>query len=426
MYQGGSNPVGKHGTFLNEAQVPKISYDYQACLGEFGQVRESYQRLKTIHSFVSTYEEQLCDMKTYLPEGASQIDPKDLDTLRYAVRSNGESGFLFINNFQDHAKMHPKKDVSVTIEMGETSYVFHSLSLETDENCILPFHFDVEGIELTLASAQPITDLEINGRKTYIFMVPDGMHSYFVWEDGVNVNGSPCKEYMLDPQKEVQLFTITKGEKEVDILCLSRDFSNQMYVIKDQGLLFTSAAFMERDDAFYLEATEAVMQLKCYPKALCEEYKNAEKIEKTEALKDSVLGTYKITTEQVHVDTKIKEVGFYRYAISFDGLKEAFMGEHVKDVRMQIEYRGDIGHAFIDGRMIHDNFCNHDTWEIGLREFASELEQEPMTIYITPLKEGAKVNVESTMAARMEEVDETFAELRKVSMVPVYEVRLEK
>lgn len=96
MFQGGSNPVGKHGMFMNEGQVPRISYDYQAALGEFGQVRESYLRLKSIHYFVNCFGERLCGLKTALPEGASDIDPRDHKTLRFAVRTDGKRGFLFI------------------------------------------------------------------------------------------------------------------------------------------------------------------------------------------------------------------------------------------------------------------------------------------------------------------------------------------
>lgn len=59
MFQGGSNPLGKQGTFMNEGQVPKISYDYQAALGEFGQVRESYRRLKNIHYFAAAFQDKL-------------------------------------------------------------------------------------------------------------------------------------------------------------------------------------------------------------------------------------------------------------------------------------------------------------------------------------------------------------------------------
>ena len=33
-------------------------------------------------------------MKTVLPRDTDSMDPKDLDELRYAVRINGESGFV--------------------------------------------------------------------------------------------------------------------------------------------------------------------------------------------------------------------------------------------------------------------------------------------------------------------------------------------
>ena len=95
-----------------------------------------------------------------------------------------------------------------------------------------------------------------------------------------------------------------------------------------------------------------------------------------------------------------------------------------KDAILKIDYRGDIGHAFIDGKMISDNFCNNDTWEIGLKTFADKLAKYPLTIYITPLKEGVNVNVESAMAARIEEVAVKTGEIAKVKVVPVYEKAL--
>ena len=96
----------------------------------------------------------------------------------------------------------------------------------------------------------------------------------------------------------------------------------------------------------------------------------------------------------------------------------------LRDAILQLDYRGDIGHAFIDGKMIHDNFCNGAPWEIGLREFAGELSDKSLTIYITPLKKGAKVNAETAMAARTEEVEESIGELAGVRVMPVYEVYL--
>lgn len=40
-----------------------------------------------------------------------------------------------------------------------------------------------------------------------------------------------------------------------------------------------------------------------------------------------------------------------------------------------------------------------------MKGFETELENHEMTIYITPLRERVNVNVESAMAARMEEAD---------------------
>lgn len=91
---------------------------------------------------------------------------------------------------------------------------------------------------------------------------------------------------------------------------------------------------------------------------------------------------------------------------------------------LQIQYEGDIGQAFIDGEMIHDNFNNGAIWELGLKNFVDRLEKQPLTIYITPLKKGARVNAQSAMAARTEEVDETVASLNSAAVRPVYEVKL--
>ncbi|MEM3859312.1 MAG: beta-galactosidase, partial [Candidatus Micrarchaeaceae archaeon] len=100
MFHGGSNFKGHINVYLNEHAVPKISYDFQAPLGEFGQVRESYKHLKLLHYFLKDFGEELCEMKTILPEDADKIVPDDVKTLRYALRVKGNSGFLFINNYQ--------------------------------------------------------------------------------------------------------------------------------------------------------------------------------------------------------------------------------------------------------------------------------------------------------------------------------------
>ncbi len=391
VFQGGTNPKGKHGMYLNEGQVPKMSYDYQAALGEFGQVRESYQRLKTLHLFCKTFGEELCMMQTVLPKGGSEIQPADLDTLRYAVRTDGQKGFVFINNFQDHITCTDIENESIVLKVEDEDILFDGISLKAEENCILPFNMDLDGILLVKATAQPITYTEADGSRTYVFLKPEGMKVNFYFKDST---------YSCDENRNSELFTVSQGEKEIQILCITRKLANQMYVLSDGTLLFADGAVMEDENGVRLETTDACAKVITYPENRYKVQANPE------------------TKEIIPVVEKTAET---RYTIQ---IPKRFM-DGLKDARLKICYQGDIAGAYIDGDMITDNFCNGEVWEIGLRLFEKRLKTEPLTIVITPLKEGAKVNVESAMAARMENVSKVTASLDEVSICSVYELVLD-
>ena len=93
-----------------------------------------------------------------------------------------------------------------------------------------------------------------------------------------------------------------------------------------------------------------------------------------------------------------------------------------KQVLLRVNYVGDIGHAFINGQMISDNFANGAAWDIRLDCYADELTANPLTIYITPTKEHVTVDVSSAMAGRMEKASGLKAELLGAEILPVDEV----
>ena len=414
MFHGGSNPVGRHGTYMNEGQVPKISYDYQAALGEFGQVRESYRRLKSLHYFVSCFGERLCTLQTILPEGASSIKPFDAQTLRFAVRTDGKRGFLFINNYQDHVQMPDRERDKVTLHLKRESLTWH-FGIAAEENAILPFHFDMDGIDLVQAAAQPVLRTETEMGITYVFFVPDGMQGKFVFEEGTLTEKGNENTYICPDGMEVDLFTVEKGEVKLSVLVLSRRMANRMFLLKDGGLVFTDAALLENENGLRLETESAVNLISTYPENLLAGGKALKTQPEYEGL-----GSWMLETEEKNIQVKVEHIVNSRYTIS---LPKNFM-HSLKDARLQITYSGDIGHAFLGGKMINDNFSNGAVWEIGLKDFADNLQNESIVIYITPLKEGAKVNVESAMAARIEEVQTYVAELKSACVRPVYEIEL--
>ena len=410
MFQGGSNPVGKYGTFMNESQVPKISYDYQAALGEFGQIRESYRRLKSIHYFVNRFGERFCGLQTLLPQGASQIMPKDDKTLRYAVRTDGKCGFLFINNYQDHFNLPDRKDEEISLQLDNEKLTWH-LGIAADENAILPFHFDMDGIDLVQANAQIITKTE----ETYVFFVPDGMQGEFRFEAGARIAGTNTNIYKCAENLDAERFVVEKDTARCKVLVISRSLANEMFVLRNGRLVFTDEAVLEDGEGIRLESTKNTPLIRVYP---ADGFAGMEKACRVEGNCDEIFGTYQIQIPEKKVQASVKQVGPSRYTIQIP--EDALDG--MKDMRLQLEYTGDIGNAFINGRMIHDNFANGAVWEIGLKDFEKELKKDSITVYIVPLKEGVNVNVESSMAARSEEVKAYVAELKSVRIQPIYEI----
>ena len=115
MYHGGTNPEGMLHT-LNEVQtspgtanndLPVCTYDFQAPLGEFGQTYPQYYMLRPLHLFMHDFGETLAPMEASFPA------PQDLkrgqdDALRWAIRSQGDSGFVFINNYERFCQLKAK------------------------------------------------------------------------------------------------------------------------------------------------------------------------------------------------------------------------------------------------------------------------------------------------------------------------------
>ena len=99
MYAGGINPADHlqetHATeYPND--LPRFDYDFQAAIGATGRPGPSLGLLRDHNAFLSAFGGRLADMYSSLPDDAP-IDIHDLESLRWAVRTDGDSGFLFIN-----------------------------------------------------------------------------------------------------------------------------------------------------------------------------------------------------------------------------------------------------------------------------------------------------------------------------------------
>lgn len=97
----------------------------------------------------------------------------------------------------------------------------------------------------------------------------------------------------------------------------------------------------------------------------------------------------------------------------------------MKQLLLKVEYEGDVGYAFINGEMFHDNFCNGAAWEIDLMPHKEELLKYGMYIYVSPKKRGAYVDSSSAMAARFEVAEEMTARIDGISLEGISRVIVE-
>lgn len=378
MYKGGTNPTGLRTPYLNEGQVSKRSYDYQAALGEFGQVRESYGRLKALHLFCHTFANVLAEAKTVLPQHLHDLQPDDLTPLRYCVRVKRNAGFLFLNNFQDHASMTDRRDECITLQLpcGDVTFRF---SLAAGENAVLPFGIQLGSVLLDWATAMPMTHIG----DTWFFLAPDGMTPTYCFGG---------KEYVSQPGAILQAEGLT-------IVTLSRKESGQFYLLGGKAFLCDKPLLLD-GDTLKAETADGCVTLLTW--------------------ENGAWQTRSIGTQCEPLQAAFRLVGFGRYTV--DVPLELLRGH--KQVLLRLRYRGDIGHAFVGGQMINDNFANGAPWDVRLDCYADELARNPLTIYITPVKEHVVVDVSSAMAGRMEKATGLKADLLDAELIPIDDITL--
>jgi len=434
MFRGGSNPKGTKLPYLNEHQCPKISYDYQAPIGEFGQLRPSYYRLKALHIFLNNFKDSFCLTKTILPEGSQEIKPEDADTLRYSARTDGKTGYLFLNNFQDHIECKPKTDEKVIIRLQDGNIEIPDISIAAGEEAILPFNLDIEGYRLIYAKAQLLSVIRDGEIPVYFFFIPEGMNPEYVWDGkGIeNIDGNRISEDKISvrPDSDRMSSYVIKGEHgDVRIVTLTRKQSLMFWEIDVEGqktaVLCNSAVTSDGSEIRVENRSmdNEKVRLLMYPA------RTLRRIDREGGCSETEDGIWKgvevewTEKEEQVISLPVKHLGNFRYEVE---IPERY--DDCKETLMLIDYMGDIGNAFVDGELISDNFCNGSVWEIGLKNAWDPGKGNRITFVVNPVKENVRIDVSSVMAGRMEKTEGRKAVIENVRVRPVYEAvfRIEK
>ena len=248
MYQGGINPDGKPSDLQEDHpnRMPVKDYDFQAPLGLNGQVREHYHLLREQHLFLAEFGSALARMVPFFPD-LRPASLKDFATLRWDVRSDGTSGFLFYNNQQPYQPLpeHENVQFSVKTSTGTALIPRESITIPSGSYGIWPIHLDCDGVTLDYATVQPLCRIAANDDSpVYFFTELEGIRPELA------LAGLAPKA--VTPGTGVALTAKNASGKTVTFVVLTaeqgRDFYRASFAGRNRAILSKAVVFADGND----------------------------------------------------------------------------------------------------------------------------------------------------------------------------------
>jgi beta-galactosidase len=209
IYKGATHPIGN--TTMQESQITGYSndlevknYDFYAPLGQFGQTHGHYHSMRRLHLFSTdpVWSPWLASMPATFP-ATQPANYNDTTTLRWAVRSNGNSGALFATNYQRLTTMSDIPNVRFNLTLAGSpsspsnvllipAAASANLTVPAGAYFIAPFNLPAGAANLTLAYAlaNPLTHVVApDGSVVLVLGAVDGIPPEFavVGAPGVSV-----------------------------------------------------------------------------------------------------------------------------------------------------------------------------------------------------------------------------------------------
>ena len=437
MYHGGSTPRGERNYFSDMAiGCPIISYDFQAPIGEFGEIRPSFHRLKLLHFFLGTFGDMLAPMQVILPESQAFLVAEDFNSLRYTVRATGDMGFIFLNNFQDHVSMELQDHIQFSIKAKEKAFTIPEkgeIALAKDESAILPFGLNMEGVFLNYATAQLLTKGGDKENAYYLFFSPPGMEPEYSIKNSNDIKIYSRKGYVISKTRDRFLIRVDSSrpseiliKKEdgssVRILTIDKEMALKSNIVRVKGkqyVMFTEGVILDQQGSFVLQNVKnKVFDLAIYPESGLKPVSTGGKISSVKQ-KGSIMDAYEIEIEAYSASAEYKHIQHNKILVSLpDKLPSG-----LNDLFLQIDYTGDTGMGFLKGELVADHFYYGEKWSLGLKKFLDLPGEREMVFYFRPLYKDAPFlhDLESSGIHISDKIEMGF-ELKGIEMVPEYSV----
>ncbi len=322
---------------------PIIDFGFQAGISEHGACRPTHRKLKLLNYFVNDFGAELATMQTKL--GDVDFENNDTKALRYAMRTDGRRGYIFVNHHCHNLKLDPvygvRFAVSDTLTVPETP-----IDVTEDDAFFLPFGIEYFGVKTEYVTAQPVC----LAQNTVFSKEIGGVKPVYKFADGTTVSAEVGKDKGFC-RAGVTFITLTA--EEADRLY---KLDGTVYIGEGRDLVIDNGRVLPTG---YGEATYYRYAGGAFETLTCGENVTLATVVCKEVSDPEVDKTYQYELRK-NRDYRAGKKGEYYMA----GRKLKYYEISVSSPYgyVYIEYSGDSGQLYYDGEMRDDDFYNGQPW----------------------------------------------------------------
>lgn len=369
MFHGGVNPKGINYP-LNETistgswcDLPEFDYDFNSPIGSYGNINDSYNKLKLLFMFIKDFGEKLCmmesDIDTIINEDGKEFEDNkvsadDLEHIRYSIRHNCESGFLFVNNYVRGYELSNHKNVKlddlklvkkikdnyfIDVKMLDSISSFPLFDINNGDYFFYPINLKVGDMVIKSATATPLCVLkDENGFEDFAIL----------YGDNPKLN--------IEYGEKTQRIILSKDEAlKANKITLDRDYLiiSSGTIVVDGGKIYL---YSDKDD-----------EIKIYPED------NHLLINNVKSKDNETSVDVNIVDKKEYIDNvdllSSKDVKTIEYKIKLNYNFNISFENALDNIYLNVSYDGDVLKTLINGEIVNDNFNNGKACKIGLKGY---------------------------------------------------------
>ncbi len=356
---------------------PIFNNFFQSPIGEHGEYKkDSYHWIKLVNLFIRDFGSELAPMQTFLQKDL----PKDTNTteLRYAMRTDGESGYIFVTHHCHLLPLEPVYQVQFCVKEGAAPIPEKPIDVVNDYSYFFPFNMRYGDAVADYIMAQPICCVG----NTYFFKEIEGVEPVYRFRGEEAMVATLGKDNGFD-KGGVRFITLTQSEAEHIF-----KFEDKVYIADDCELVcdmgrikkagFGVGAYFEYDGgSFIRRATGQEVRLATVS------VKQVEGADVDTTYQYELLENFHLRGENIFkFDSYMAERKLAYYELS---VSNPYGYVH-------IAYSGDTAQLYYDGKLCDDHFYNGMEWVVP----AKHMYGKKVVLIISEYTHDIYVDVEPT------------------------------